>query len=198
MGRRHGQHDGPASQRPPSWSRNDHEDGGPTIQLPAAEAAAPFQRLTAIQYIRAFSFAGAPARTEGFADEAHAKQLVIRHYGDAYLAASPHRIVNADDAIAPRMGRRFGRNRESSTAIRRPSAHRSAPLGIPARAARYKRGHTPPSWSLHTRGAARHVSSSCRPPRRNRASTARPGSPSSGSPRRRPSRPERRDRGKRS
>jgi hypothetical protein len=29
-----------------SWSRNDHEDGGPTIQLPAAGAAAPFRRLT--------------------------------------------------------------------------------------------------------------------------------------------------------
>ncbi len=29
---------------------HDHEDGGPTIQLPAAEAAAPFRRLTVIQY----------------------------------------------------------------------------------------------------------------------------------------------------
>ena len=35
-----------AAQLASSWSRNDHEDGGPTIQLPAAEAAAPFRRLT--------------------------------------------------------------------------------------------------------------------------------------------------------
>jgi hypothetical protein len=30
-------------QRSSSWSCNNHEDGGPTIQLPAAGAAAPFR-----------------------------------------------------------------------------------------------------------------------------------------------------------
>jgi hypothetical protein len=33
---------------PSSWSRDDHGDGGPTIQLPAAEAAAPFQLNVAL------------------------------------------------------------------------------------------------------------------------------------------------------
>ena len=36
-----------------SWSRDDHEDGGPTIQLPAAQSgAAPLACLPAIEYIR--------------------------------------------------------------------------------------------------------------------------------------------------
>ncbi len=41
---------GRAAQLLSSWSRNDHEDGGPTIQLPAAEAAAPFPTSDAGQY----------------------------------------------------------------------------------------------------------------------------------------------------
>ena len=36
-----------------SWSRDDHEDGGPTIQLPAAEPAAPLASVyLQSQYIR--------------------------------------------------------------------------------------------------------------------------------------------------
>ena len=35
-----------------SWSRDDHEDGGPTIQLPAAEPAAPLTCLPAAEYSR--------------------------------------------------------------------------------------------------------------------------------------------------
>ena len=40
-----------ACQLASSWSRDDHEDGGPTIQLPAAEPAAPFD-LSAASSIR--------------------------------------------------------------------------------------------------------------------------------------------------
>ena len=35
-----------------SWSRDDHEDGGPTIQLPAAEPAAPLTVIYWFEYIR--------------------------------------------------------------------------------------------------------------------------------------------------
>ena len=35
-----------------SWSRDDHEDGGPTIQLPAAEARRTLRSLSSAQYTR--------------------------------------------------------------------------------------------------------------------------------------------------
>ena len=42
-----------ACQLAPSWSRDDHEDGGPTIQLPAAGTAAPLLLSTCnTEYIR--------------------------------------------------------------------------------------------------------------------------------------------------
>ena len=43
-GPRYGRGRAEPGQRLSSWSHDDHEDGGPTIQLPAAEAAAPFVR----------------------------------------------------------------------------------------------------------------------------------------------------------
>ena len=49
-----------ACQLASSWSRNDHEDGGPTIQLPAAEAAAPFD-LSATFSIRGLRPSARPA-----------------------------------------------------------------------------------------------------------------------------------------
>ena len=41
-----------ACQLASSWSRDDHEDGGPTIQLPAAEARCTLRSLSCVQYIR--------------------------------------------------------------------------------------------------------------------------------------------------
>ena len=41
-----------ACQLASSWSRNDHEDGGPTIQLPAAEARCTLRSLSCVQYMR--------------------------------------------------------------------------------------------------------------------------------------------------
>ena len=41
-----------ACQLASSWSRNDHEDGGPTIQLPAADARCTLRSLSCIQYMR--------------------------------------------------------------------------------------------------------------------------------------------------
>jgi hypothetical protein len=47
-----------ACQLASSWSRNDHEDGGPTIQLPAAGARCTLRSLSSVQYMR--SEAGHP------------------------------------------------------------------------------------------------------------------------------------------
>jgi hypothetical protein len=48
-----GQSDDEARQIASSWSRNDHEDGGPTIQLPAAEVLLhPSSPRVRIQYLR--------------------------------------------------------------------------------------------------------------------------------------------------
>ena len=41
-----------ACQLASSWSRSDHEDGGPTIQLPAAEARCTLRSLSCVQYMR--------------------------------------------------------------------------------------------------------------------------------------------------
>jgi hypothetical protein len=41
-----------ACQLASSWSRNDHEDGGPTIPLPAAEARCTLRSLSCVQYTR--------------------------------------------------------------------------------------------------------------------------------------------------
>jgi len=41
-----------ACQLASSWSRNDHEDGGPTIQLPAAETRCTLRSLSGVQYMR--------------------------------------------------------------------------------------------------------------------------------------------------
>ena len=46
-----GQSAKPDRQVESSWSRDDHEDGGPTIQLPAAQPAAPLTCLRGIEYI---------------------------------------------------------------------------------------------------------------------------------------------------
>jgi hypothetical protein len=41
-----------ACQLASSWSRNDHEDGGPTIPLPAADAHCTLRSLSCIKYMR--------------------------------------------------------------------------------------------------------------------------------------------------
>jgi hypothetical protein len=41
-----------ACQLASSWSRNDREDGGPTIQLPAADARCTLRSLSCLQYMR--------------------------------------------------------------------------------------------------------------------------------------------------
>ena len=56
-----------ACQLASSWSRNDHEDGGPTIQLPAADARCTLRSLSCIQYMRLKR----PARTVGVLVVAH-------------------------------------------------------------------------------------------------------------------------------
>ena len=41
-----------ARQLASSWSRSDHEDGGPTIPLPAADARCTLRSLSGVQYMR--------------------------------------------------------------------------------------------------------------------------------------------------
>ena len=57
-----------ACQLASSWSRNDHEDGGPTIQLPAAEARCTLRSLSCVQYTRLGPFARTVALQRGSPD----------------------------------------------------------------------------------------------------------------------------------
>ena len=57
-----------ACQLASSWSRSDHEDGGPTIQLPAAEARCTLRSLSCVQYTRLGPFARTVAVQRGSPD----------------------------------------------------------------------------------------------------------------------------------
>jgi hypothetical protein len=68
-----------ACQLAPPWSRNDKEDGGPTIQFPAADARCTLRSLSCVQYTRDSASAPFSAGMSGLKGRLHGPPSGVAH-----------------------------------------------------------------------------------------------------------------------